>query len=467
MKTGVILLIVVVITSAAGTLILQRPATEPDEMQRAYSPQVLRLLDAVGLTDVFHAWWFVLMLLLVSVAIVAASVERFPNAWRYFARPYKTTDESFRKALPIQIQIPLKNEETGLVAAERALHRMGFKPERLVGKEHISLFAERNRLSEMAVYIVHASLLLIFLGGIIDGLFGWRGYVSLTQGEQVNQIGLRGGAAKPLSFSIRCDGAGQENYQDGTPKRWWSKLAVLENGREILRKEIAVNDPLVYRGVRFYQSSYGMTGNMNKVLLTATPTSGKGQAQDVALSLNETVQLDPDTSVQLARFIPDYVVRDGQIYARSEEPQNPAVQLLVRSKKSGKSAEVWLPPIPELAKSEPSPYSFYPQDLQMSYFTGLQVSHEPGQWGVWSGCVLMGLGLVVAFYLVHMRVWVVPVRGARGNLLLWVGGTANKNREVFQQKFTRLADEIQNQLKQVGTKSEACAEKHAISMAGN
>jgi len=466
-KTGVILLMVVVITSAAGTLILQRPATEPDEIERAYSPQVLRVLDAVGLTDVFHAWWFVLMLLLVSVAIVAASVERFPNAWRYFARPYKTTDESFRRALATQKQIPLKNEESGLVAAERTLHRMGFRPERLVGEEHISLFAERNRLSEMAVYIVHASLLLIFLGGIVDGLYGWRGFVSLTQGEQVNQIAVRGASAKPLSFSVRCDGAGQENYQDGTPKRWWSKLAVLENGREVMNKEIAVNDPLVYRGVRFYQASYGMTGKMNKVLLTATPASGTGRAQDIALSLNETLQLDPDTAVQLTRFIPDYVVRDGQVYRRSEEPQNPAVQLLVKSKKLAKSVEVWLPRIPEVAQNQASPYSFSPRDLQMGYFTGLEVSHEPGQWGVWSGCVLMGIGLVVAFYLVHMRIWVVPVRGAGGDLALWVGGTANKNREVFQQKLAKLVDQIQNELKQRETESEACETKHAISMVGN
>jgi cytochrome c biogenesis protein len=467
-NTGVILLIVVVITSAAGTLILQRPATEPDQIERAYSPQVLRVLDAVGLTDVFHAWWFILMLLLVSLAIVAASVERFPTAWRYFARPYKTTDEGFRRALATQKQIPIQDEEAGLVAAEQALHRMGFRPERRVGKEHISLFAERNRLAEIAVYIVHASLLLIFLGGIMDGLYGWRGYASLTQGDQVSQIGLRRGGTKPLSFSVRCDGAGQENYQDGTPKRWWSKLTVFENGREVMRREIAVNDPLVYRGVRFYQASYGMTGKVNRVLLTATPATGKGPAQDIALSLNQTVELDPDTSVQLIRFIPDYVVRDGEVYARSEEPENPAVELLVKSKQSGNSAKVWLPPMGEIAKGETAPYSFYPRDLQMGYFTGLEVSHEPGQWGVWSGCVLMGLGLVVAFYLVHMRIWVVPLRGVRGNLVLWVGGTANKNRELFQQKFARLIEEIQNQLRrQPETGSEACAEPHAISMAGN
>ena len=73
-KTGVILLILVVIVSAAGTLILQRPMTEPDEMQRAYSPTVLRVLDAVGLTNVFHASWFLLMLSLPPTP----SNERWP-----------------------------------------------------------------------------------------------------------------------------------------------------------------------------------------------------------------------------------------------------------------------------------------------------------------------------------------------------------------------------------------------------
>src|SRR4029077_2667337 len=86
-KTGVVLLITVVVLSAAGTIVLQRPVTDPDEMQRAYSPQVLRILDAVGLTDVFHAWWFVALMILVSLSIIAASIERFPNAWRYSASP--------------------------------------------------------------------------------------------------------------------------------------------------------------------------------------------------------------------------------------------------------------------------------------------------------------------------------------------------------------------------------------------
>jgi cytochrome c biogenesis protein len=467
-KTGVVLLITVVIVSAAGTLILQRPMTDPDELQRAYSPQVLRLLDALGLTNVFHAWWFVLLLLLVSASIVAASIERFPNAWRYYARPYKSTDESFRKALPLHKQVPIKDEESGLVAAERALHSLGFRPERVVGTQRISLFAERNRISEMAVYIVHASLLLIFLGGIVDGVWGWRGYISLERGQQVSAIPLKDGGTKQLPFALRCDGAGQENYSDGSPKRWWSKLAVLVDGREVERKEIVVNDPLVYSGIRFYQSGYGSTGKVDKLVLTASPVDGKARPQDIALSMNEPVRLDADNSVRLTRFIPDYFIQDGEIHTRSERVGNPAVQMFVESAKTGKKTEVWLPEIEGFAHNAESPYTFEAKDLQLAAFTGLQVSHEPGQWAVWAGCVLMGLGLAIAFYLVHSRFWVVPVRDARGQWLLWFGGTSNKNREAFQHKFEAFADKLEHELAQQSqAESKACVQEHAPSLAGN
>src|SRR5208283_4856260 len=316
-QTGVVLLILVVILAAAGTVVLQRPATDPDEMQNAYSPQVLRFLDALGLTDVFHAWWFIGLLVLVSVSIIAASIDRFPNSWRYFSRPYKYPDESFRRALRPQKSLAITDEESGLVAAERALHGMGYKPERVVREDHFGIFAERHRMSELAVYIVHASLLLIFFGTMVDGIWGWRGYLSLNEGQTSNQIEIHDGSKRTLPFAIRCDTAGQENYQDGTPKKWWSKLAVVQNGRDLQKKEIVVNDPLLYNGVRFYQSSYGPNGKIDKLMLEGTPSNGSGARQEIGIALNQTVTLDADTTVRFAEFFPDFAVRDGQVYRKS------------------------------------------------------------------------------------------------------------------------------------------------------
>ena len=445
-KTGVVLLILVVIFSAAGTLILQRPATDAEEMQRAYSPQMLRLLDGLGLTDVFHAWWFVLLLSLVSLSIIAASVQRFPHAWRFFSRPYKSPDESFRNALASHVLIPIKDEEAAVSAAEKVFQKAGFGPERIVRQNNFSLFGERNRFSEMAVYVVHASLLLIFLGGIVDALYGWRAFVTLTRGQESSQVQTQNGSKRNLGFAIRCEGAGQENYADGTPKRWWSNLTILENGQAVARKQIVVNDPLVYRGLRFYQASYGKTGKIDKLVLTATPRDGQAPSE-ITIGLDETVPLDPDTTIRMSEFIPDYVVRDGQVYTRSNDLENPAAHLVVESRKSGRAINVWLPPLPGFEQNASSPYTFEGKDVQMAYFTGLEVSYEPGQWSVWAGVVLMGIGLAMVFYFVHVRLWVVPVRDARGQLRLWIGGTASKNKDVFAQRFRELVEQIENELK--------------------
>ena len=306
-------------------------------------------------------------------------------------------------------------------------------------------------------------LLLIFLGGIVDALWGYRGFLALTNGQQASQIQLQNGSTRALPFAIRCDGAGQENYPDGTPKRWWSNLVVLKNGHEAERKQIVVNDPLVYRGIRIYQSSYGSTGQLDKVMLTATPAKGSRAPREISLAQDQTVPLDANTSVRLARFIPDFVIENNQIYARSNQPDNPAIQLEVTSKQARDPALVWVfPQFPNVAHDSKSPYSFKFRDLRMGYFTGLQVSHEPGQWLVWAGCLVMALGLATAFYLVHMRFWAMVVRDERGRPALWIGGAANKNRAAFEQRFRRLVEDVQTELKQ---ESRACSSARQASLA--
>ncbi len=465
LRTGIVLLILVVIASALGTFVLQRPATDADKLARAYSPQALLWLDRLGLTDVFHAWWFLTLLTLVTLSIVFVSVDRFPNAWRFYARPYRKTDSHFRSALPNKVELPVRNAEDGLNAAERALKKLHWPVERIANRNEPSLYSERSRFSVMAVYVIHASLLLIFCGGIIDGIFGYSGFMALQRGQQVNQIELRNGAKKTLPFSIKCYSAGQENYADGSPKKWWSKLAVVEDGREVKAKEIVVNDPLVYRGLRFYQSSFGPTGNLDGLNLLATP--GNGAGREITLRMNEPFDLDPNTTVTLAEYIPDFFIRDNQVFKRSDDPQNPAFRLQVLNKASRDDAKLWLfPAYGDNAQGQKTNYSFAFRGMQMGYFTGLEVSHEPGQWLVWAGCLLMGAGLFVAFYMVHMRLWITVVSDARGKLVLWIGGQANKNRDRFEQKFNEVVDAIRAELEASGAARPARQEEPELTLAG-
>lgn len=441
------LLILVVIVAAAGTVVLQRPMTDAAQLQQAYSPATLHWLDTLGLTDVFHAWWFAGLLALLGINIALASVERFPTVWHYFSRPYRRPESHFLTGLPLQKEIPIRDVPTAILAAERAFRHLGYKPQKLGGTTDASLYVEKYRFSRLAPYIVHASLLLIFAGGIADAVWGYRGFVNLGMNDATNQIELSNGARKTLPFTVQCQGAGQENYPNGTPRRWWSKLAIFENGHVVKQKEIAVNDPLTFGGVRFFQASYGSSGQVSSIALTATPRNGSGPAKEIEVKPDEPVVLDATTTVRLATFVPDFVLVNGQVESRSDQPNNPAIKLTVDSKQAG-TGTVWLfPRFPDFSHPDKSPYTFQVKNLDMGYYTGLQVAHEPGQWAVWTGVLLMGLGLVLAFYFVHVRFWIVPVSDGRGRLVLWAGASASKNREELEKRFGRLVEEIEKNLK--------------------
>jgi cytochrome c biogenesis protein len=446
-RTGIILLILSGLAVLAGTLILQRPITEPAKLHQAYSPQTLRLLDTLRLTDVFHSWWFVLLLSLLSANIVVASVDRFPVAWRYFSRPLRRAEPHFFASLAMKQAIPLRASQVDMEKVELAFRRAGWKPECVSDDQgSVSLFAERFRFARMAPFVVHASLLLILAGGIIDSVWGYKGFISLGQNESTNQLELGDGTHKALPFAIRCEGAGQENYADGTPKRWWSRLTVLENGREVQQKEIAVNDPLTYRGLRFYQASYGATGDVAGVKLLATPKSG-GAKQEFWLKLDEAAPLGNEATIRISHFVPDFVVVENHIESRSDQPVNPAVEISVQSKQAGEN-KLWLfPKFPEFTHSNDTGFDFRVEDVQMGYFTGLQVSHEPGQWAVWAGVLLMGVALALVFYFVHVRLWALPVDDGQGRRVLWLGASASKNREDFERRFRALADTVAQELK--------------------
>lgn len=451
-RTGVILLIIVVIFSAAGTLVLQRPTSEPGQLERAYSPSTLILLDRLGLTDVFHSWWFLTLLALVSLSIIFASLERWPNAWRFYARPYRRPEAHFRGALAHRTTIPIRDAETGISAAERAFRKMRLPVERISGSEGVSLYSEKHRFAVLAVYVIHASLLCIFAGGIVDGLVGYRGFMSIDEGQTTNRFSVRtakGESPRTLPFSIRCDEARQENYKDaekrdtGMPKKYWSKLAVIENGQVTKTKQIIVNDPLVYRGIRLFQASMGQSGTLRDALLLVKDAGGK--TQEVDLKTGVPQQIAPDTSLALVKFVPDFYIQDNEIFTKSESPNNPALGFVIN--KAGQEHKAWIFPANGNTAEVPAVgMTLTLTGGQLSNFTGLEVSYEPGQWAVWTGCLLMGIGLIIAFYVIHIRFWAIAVHDEKQGLVLWVGGAFNKNKERFEDKYQALVAAIQHEI---------------------
>jgi cytochrome c biogenesis protein len=422
------------------------------QIEQVYAPQIVSLLNAVGLFDVFHAWWFILLLGLLGANITLASIERFPQVWRLYARPHFLADAAFIRALPFQREIPLgpHTPKEAMALAALKLESLGFPPRPDVLPKG-TLYVEKHRLVRLAPYVVHASLLIIFAGAILDGTRGYKGFVNLQPGMSTEVIDplTQPGARRHLDFTLRCDAAGEDLYPDGSPRQYWSQLTVLENGREVAHKKIYVNDPLTYKGVRFFQASFiGSTGTPRKLVMEAKwLENGEEKHQVLNLAPGAAVDLNGEGStVELADFIPDFVFRGNQIASRSDEPRNPAIHLQV-TRPGSPTTNAWvLAMSPELNPPNDTGVSFRMVSVEMASMTGLQVAHEPGQWLIWAGCLLLTTGLMMALYLSHIRIWGVVAADRKGQPALLLGGQPSKYRENFERKFHELTGEIESTL---------------------
>jgi len=448
LKCGLLLLALLGISVVLGTLILQKPMTQEGQIEHVYAPQVVRLLDAVGLFDTFHAWWFILLLGLLGANITLASIERFPQVWRLYVRPHFVADAAFIRALPFQREIPLGPHppKEAMALASLRLEKLGYPPRPDVLPKG-TLYVEKHRLVRLAPYVVHASLLIIFAGAIIDGTHGYRGYISLRPGTSTGVVEplTMPGAPHHLDFTLRCDAAGMDAYPDGSPRQYWSQLTVVENGREVAWKKISVNDPLTYHGVRFFQANYSSTGSPRKLVMEASwLESSVEKHRLLTLAPGAPAPLDEQgTAVELADFIPDYVLQGNQIASRSDEPRNPAIELQV-TRPGSQPTHAWvLAKSPELNPPNDTGISFRYVSVEMDSMTGLQVAREPGQWLIWGGCLLLTTGLMMALYLSHIRIWGIVAEDRKGQPVLLLGGQPSKYRENFERKFHELGNEIE------------------------
>jgi cytochrome c biogenesis protein len=227
-----------------------------------------------------------------------------------------------------------------------------------------------------------------------------------------------------LGFTVRCNAFSLETYPSGQPKAYKSDLSVIEGGREVARKTIAVNDPLQYKGIWFYQSSYGQAGGATAQVAVArkdgTPMGG------LALAANESVPVD------------GYGVVRGVNYDQNFQGNGPALQVVVE-KPGQPAASFWLfQARPDLDRQRADSLVFSFGGLSSKMFTGLQVAKDPGVNIVWLGCALMTIGIIMAFFLSHQRVWVRLSPGADGRVEVVLAGSASRNRLAFEKRFEKL-----------------------------
>src|SRR3954453_2397188 len=86
-RFGVVQLCILVGLAMTGMLILQQNVEGFDAYYVSLTPAESTVFGSLGLFDIYHSWYFNLMLLALSLNIILASIDRFPSAWSYIAKP--------------------------------------------------------------------------------------------------------------------------------------------------------------------------------------------------------------------------------------------------------------------------------------------------------------------------------------------------------------------------------------------
>ncbi|MHB8770504.1 MAG: cytochrome c biogenesis protein ResB [Syntrophales bacterium] len=430
LKLVVILLLIISAASIAGTIIQQN---KPLQMYyRYYEPGTVELFNRLGLFDMYHSWWFVACLALLALNITACTLDRYRGIMAGLRRRNLILDERLGKSLQnlttIAYDLPLDIVEKKMME----LAGKGFSGKPVVttaedGGRHY--FFEKGKYSRLSFFVTHLSILIIFLGAMVGSLFGYKGYANVFEGETISHVETRAGKVENLNFQVKCNTFAAEFYPNGTPRDYRSDLSIIQNGREITRKTIRVNDPLTFDGITFYQSSYGSRPDQGIIDVVNRDGSLKGS---VTAPTGHKVDI-PGTTDKLA--IADYQehhhLPDGSEGGR-------ALDVHIFPEK-GEETEAWLLlDNPGYDKRRGGDYYLRVKDLKLKKFTGLQVNKDPGEILVWLGSVMLIAGLMIAFFMSHKKLWVSLREDKKGRSELTIGGSANKNRAAFARETEQM-----------------------------
>ncbi len=396
----ILLLSLIAVGSIFGTVIKQKAPLE--EYLTLYSESTFRFIRFFNLDDTYHSPWFYGLVILFVVNLSLCTLGRFRRFIRSDRKPVEVPAEETLQRMEMHFYVEGKSE----TAVEEFLRKTYTRLSVTGG----AVF-EKGALSRYGVFIIHTSIILILLGGFVGDMGGYKGYMVLTQGETKDRISLRGDNAREqaLGFSLKCEDFKVAFYPGGEPKDYVSTLKVIDKGKVVTEKKVRVNDPLSYKGIHVYQASYGRTPSFlfniggENVILRERETFRKG-----------------DLLLMVVRF--ESAVHDF----------GPGV--LIAYLNDGQPKTSWfLKNVEKLREKDLQGVPVRLENIKDDFYTGLEVSKDPGIWIVWTGFAMMLIGLYVNFFTYHRRIYV-----RKGSIGVIVAGSAPRRKEAFREEFAGL-----------------------------
>jgi len=309
MRFAVSLLVFICLASLIGTVLTQNAAANTYIDQ--FGPFWYEFLDNFAVWHVYNSAWF---LLIMAFLVVSTSLCILRTAPRMI-KDVRTFRENIRisslRAFHHRVQCRLAGDVSAIETRVRAwLKQQGYAVRERRESDGVLLAAKRGSTHRLGYIFAHGAIVMICIGGLLDSELpvrlqvwlggkqpvyenmliadvptrgklsvdnpSYRANVLVAEGDRAaNAIVLVGEGAlvQPLPFQIALRKFDIEYYSTGMPSRFVSHVQVIDptTGAQF-EQAIEVNEPLRYKGVTVYQSSFDDGGS--RVSLTGRPLSG-------------------------------------------------------------------------------------------------------------------------------------------------------------------------------------------------
>lgn len=253
------LLLVIAIVIAIGTIIEQDQTIMFYQQNYPENNPILgfitwKLLLFLSLDHVYSAYWFIALLIIFALSLLACTLSvQFPTLRRLRRWKFYNNTEKLNYT---KNSIP-KNASNSLVYQLHASNYTFFRQ----GNKN---YAYRGLLGRFGPIVVHASLILLLIGSSIGTFSGYTAQQFVPRGEIFHTQNLiKFGRFSNLSqkFSYRVNDFWITYTDKFNTNQFYSDLSLIDNfGNELKRKTIFVNEPLIYKGTTLYQTDWDIVG---------------------------------------------------------------------------------------------------------------------------------------------------------------------------------------------------------------
>ncbi|MFL6374517.1 MAG: cytochrome c biogenesis protein ResB [Pyrinomonadaceae bacterium] len=486
-RFGVVQLCVLVVFAMIGMLIVQQNVNGFDTWYVGLTPAEKTVWGYLGFFDIYHSWYFLGLLLLLSLNIILASIDRFPSTWTaYIKEPKLTASRDWllgrREHLVVESS---KSEAETEAQIKRAFEEAGYKPRvttatttsydrdeqgrkdfsKIITHTTTTIFGQRGAWNRLGAYIIHIFLLTLFLGHFVAFQTGFDADVRMVPGERTDEIQkidfdldkkLR--YTVKLPFTIDCTDIQQRLIDENggiditNTLDWRTQVRITDPSYGVTMADIALNQPFMYRGYKFFQSQTIPVGNARTVTLELTPQNG-GPVQNVQIQRLGSATLADGTKIDYTDFEADFAMGpNGEPDTRSADYNNPAAILNV-TPPDGQAQRVFAfaQKLPEGAPvgAAKAGYKWHLAAFEKAPLAHiLSIKYDPfnAHFIAWyiGGFGLVG-SLMLVFFFSHKRIWASIEKKDDGTTEIVLAGEANRNHIGFQDKFNKIADRLRGE----------------------